>query len=113
MQVTSASTLPRRMEPGAVVRTTEMHTGGDPFRIVDSGFPQPLGATLLEKRAWLREHADRFRRFIMQEPRGHNDMFGALLVTPDLAAGADLAVIIMHTQGYPTMCGHGTIAVAR
>ena len=32
------------MEPNAVVRTTEIDTGGDPFRIVDSGFTEPHAA---------------------------------------------------------------------
>ena len=31
------------------IRTTEMHTGGEPVRIVTSGFPQILGSSLLEK----------------------------------------------------------------
>jgi trans-L-3-hydroxyproline dehydratase len=39
------------------------------------------------------------------EPRGHHDMYGALLVEPDLP-GADMAVLFMHNEGYSTMCGH-------
>ena len=46
----------------------------------------------------------------MLEPRGHADMYGALLtepVTPD----ADAGVLFMHNEGWSTMCGHGIIAV--
>ena len=48
----------------------------------------------------------------MFEPRGHYDMYGALLVTPDLSE-ADLGVIFMHNEGYSTMCGHAVIALGR
>ena len=48
----------------------------------------------------------------MLEPRGHDGMYGALLVEPDHPE-ADLAVLFMHNEGYSTMCGHATIALAR
>ena len=48
----------------------------------------------------------------MFEPRGHADMYGALLVEPDLP-GADLAVLFLHNEGYSTMCGHAIIALGR
>jgi proline racemase len=44
----------------------------------------------------------------MWEPRGHADMYGAV-VTPSL--DADFDVFFMHNEGYSTMCGHGVIAV--
>jgi trans-L-3-hydroxyproline dehydratase len=46
----------------------------------------------------------------MLEPRGHADMYGALLTEP-VSAGADAGVLFMHNEGYSTMCGHGVIAV--
>jgi proline racemase len=49
---------------------------------------------------------------LMHEPRGHDGMYGALLVEPDHPE-ADLAVLFMHNEGFSTMCGHATIAVAR
>jgi trans-L-3-hydroxyproline dehydratase len=94
------------------IQTVEMHTGGEPLRIITDGVPVPEGRTLLEKRADLRDHADQFRRFLMFEPRGHKDMYGALLVPPD-HPDADLAVIFMHNEGYSTMCGHAIIALGR
>lgn len=89
-----------------------MHTGGEPVRIIESGFPTPIGATLLDKRRWVREHHDDLRTALMWEPRGHADMYGALLVEPDDPA-ADLAVLFLHNEGYSTMCGHATIALGR
>ncbi len=89
-----------------------MHTGGEPVRIVVSGYPEIPGATILAKRRHAREHLDRYRRLLMFEPRGHFDMYGVLPVKPDLP-GADLAVLFIHNEGYSTMCGHAVIALGR
>ena len=91
---------------------TDMHTGGEPVRIITSGYPPLPKGTILEKRAYVRSHLDHLRKVLMFEPRGHYDMYGALLVEPDLP-GADLAVLFMHNEGYSTMCGHAVIALGR
>ncbi len=94
------------------ITTVEMHTAGEPVRIVTGGYPAPGGATILEKRRYAREHLDHLRRLLMAEPRGHADMYGAVLVEPDLP-DADLAVLFLHNEGYSTMCGHAVIALGR
>ena len=91
---------------------TDMHTGGEPLRIITSGYPPLPKGTILEKRAYVRDNLDHLRKILMFEPRGHHDMYGALLVAPDLP-GADLAVLFMHNEGYSTMCGHAVIALGR
>ncbi|MER9072537.1 proline racemase family protein [Mesorhizobium sp. M0904] len=90
----------------------DMHTGGEPLRIVSGGYPDIPKGTILEKRAYVRDHLDHLRKILMFEPRGHYDMYGALLVEPDLP-GADLAVLFMHNEGYSTMCGHAIVALGR
>ncbi|TIQ58218.1 MAG: proline racemase, partial [Mesorhizobium sp.] len=90
----------------------DMHTGGEPLRIVTGGYPDMPAGAILEKRAYVRDHLDHLRKVLMFEPRGHYDMYGALLVEPDLP-GADLAVLFMHNEGYSTMCGHGIVALGR
>jgi trans-L-3-hydroxyproline dehydratase len=90
----------------------DMHTGGEPVRIVRSGYPPVIGATILDKRRYARERLDHLRRFLMFEPRGHADMYGALPVAPSLP-GADMAVLFLHNAGYSTMCGHAVIALGR
>jgi trans-L-3-hydroxyproline dehydratase len=97
---------------GPTIETVEMHTGGEPVRIVVAGYPPIEGATILEKRRHVREKLDHLRKLLIFEPRGHYDMYGVLLVEPDLP-GADLAVLFMHNEGYSTMCGHAVIALAR
>jgi trans-L-3-hydroxyproline dehydratase len=94
------------------VETVEMHTGGEPVRLVVGGYPAIRGATILEKRRDAKERLDQWRRLLMREPRGHPDMYGVLLVEPDLP-DMDLAVLFTHNEGYSTMCGHATIAMAR
>ena len=94
------------------IETCEMHTGGEPVRIITGGYPRLTGRTILDKRREAREHHDQIRRLLMREPRGHPDMYGAVLVEPD-HPDADLAVLFMHNEGYSTMCGHAVIALGR
>lgn len=75
------------------------------------GIPPLKGNTYREKRDYLRTHHDDIRRTLLQEPRGHQDMYGAVLLrstTPE----ADYGVVFMTNEGYSTMCGHGIIALA-
>jgi proline racemase len=92
------------------VKTIDAHAAGEPLRLIVDGFPSPRGKTMLEKREWVRKHADHLRRALMLEPRGHADMYGAILTEPVLP-GSHAGVLFMHNEGYSTMCGHGIIAV--
>jgi proline racemase len=91
--------------------TIDAHTAGEPLRIVTSGLPFIPGATILERRRYVREHLDHVRQTLMLEPRGHTDMYGAIL-TPPVSSDADFGVIFLHNEGYSSMCGHGVIALA-
>ena len=92
------------------LKTIDAHAAGEPLRLIIEGFPSPRGKTMLEKREWLRKHADHLRRALMLEPRGHADMYGAILTEP-VTPGSHAGVLFMHNEGYSTMCGHGVIAV--
>lgn len=92
------------------IRTIDAHAAGEPLRLIVDGLPTPEGKTMLEKRAWAQKHIDHFRRSLMLEPRGHADMYGALL-TESVTPGAHAGVLFMHNEGWSTMCGHGVIAV--
>jgi trans-L-3-hydroxyproline dehydratase len=94
------------------ITIVDMHTGGEALRIITAGYPEIKGETILAKRQYVTENLDYIRKLLMREPRGHSEMFGALLVTPDHEQ-ADLAVLFMHNGGYSVMCGHGVIALAR
>jgi trans-L-3-hydroxyproline dehydratase len=94
------------------IETIEMHTGGEPVRIITSGYPDLRGDTILAKRRDAIENHDAVRRMLMHEPRGHFDMYGVIPVEPDHPDAA-LAVLFIHNEGYSTMCGHATIAIGR
>ena len=92
------------------LKTIDAHAAGEPLRLIVDGFPSPRGRTMLEKRDWVLKHADHLRRALMLEPRGHADMYGAILTEP-VAPGSHAGVLFMHNEGYSTMCGHGIVAV--
>ncbi len=84
------------------------HTVGESTRIVTSGFPELVGNTMIERKNYLAENFDQYRQALMFEPRGHHDMFGALLTDP-IHEECDFGIIYMDTGDYLNMCGHGTI----
>ncbi len=104
----------KRYQPAAdatIITTLDLHAAGEPFRILTGGLPELQGSTMLERRRYMRQHFDHIRRAVMWEPRGHFDMYGCI-ITPPVTSEADLGVLFMHNEGYSTLCGHGTIALA-
>lgn len=95
----------------AAFTVVDSHTVGEFTRIVLSGFPELEGDTMMERKNFLVNHCDDYRTALMLEPRGHHDMFGAIVTEP-ISPEADLGVIFMDTGGYLNMCGHGTIGTA-
>lgn len=102
------------VKPGSlVINTIDMHTGGEPLRVIMTGYPKVNDAhSLLAYRKLLKEQYDYLRTALMFEPRGHADMYGCLLLPP-FHPEADFSVIFMHNEGYSSMCGHATIALMR
>lgn len=94
------------------IKTIDAHTGGEPLRVVTDGLPPLQGATVLAKRRYMEQELDEYRKALMWEPRGHADMYGAVLTEPN-DNEADFGVVFMHNEGYSTMCGHGIIALAK
>jgi len=92
------------------VSVIDSHAEGEPLRVVTGGVDQVPGDTIVAKRAYARAHLDELRRGLMFEPRGHADMYGAIVTEPVTTDG-DLGVLFMHNEGWSTMCGHGIIAL--
>ena len=94
------------------VSVIDYHTAGEPFRIVTDGVPEIIGGSVLERRTFAQQSAeiDTIRQFLVNEPRGHADMYGCFVVAAN-DGGADFGVLFWHKDGYSTACGHGTIAL--
>ncbi|WP_196890254.1 proline racemase family protein [Aureivirga sp. CE67] len=93
------------------IKTIDMHTGGEPLRVIIDGFPELEGNNVLEYRRYAKENFDYLRTTLMFEPRGHADMYGCILVPPN-DDEADFGILFLHNEGYSTMCGHAIIAIS-
>ena len=94
------------------IKTIDVHTGGEPLRIIIDGYPLLSGETILEKRQFAKENFDYIRKALMLEPRGHANMYGAIITEPETNE-ADFGVIFMHNDGYSTGCGHAVIGITK
>lgn len=93
------------------IKTIDMHTGGEPLRVIVDGFPELKGNSVLEYRRYCKENLDHLRTAMIFEPRGHADMYGCVLVPPNDDEG-DFGILFLHNEGYSTMCGHAIIAIS-
>ncbi len=93
------------------IKTIDMHTGGEPLRVIIDGFPELKGDSVLEYRRYCKDNFDHLRTALMFEPRGHADMYGCILLPPNDDEG-DFGIIFLHNEGYSTMCGHAIIAIS-
>jgi 4-hydroxyproline epimerase len=88
----------------------DSHTAGEPTRLVLGGGPDLGDGSLAQRLTVFREKHDRWRRAIVNEPRGYDAIVGALLCAPS-DASCEIGVIFFNNVGYIGMCGHGTIGV--
>ena len=93
------------------IKTIDMHTGGEPLRVIVDGFPELKGKSVLDYRRYCKENYDHLRTALLFEPRGHADMYGCILLPPNDEEG-DFGIIFLHNEGYSTMCGHAIIAIS-
>jgi proline racemase len=99
------------MRSSRMFTAVDSHTEGMPTRVVTGGVGVIPGATMNEKRLYFMEHLDDIRQLLMNEPRGHAAMSGAIL-QPSTRDDADFGVVYIEVSGCLPMCGHGTIGVA-
>ncbi|KAH0620285.1 hypothetical protein JD844_020449 [Phrynosoma platyrhinos] len=114
--------LPPRAPGGPLLRTVEMHAGGEPLRVVPPGGLAAVAPwltasselPLLARRRRLLDspELDAVRRLLMHEPRGHRDMYGAVLVPSELPE-ASVGALFVHNEGASSMCGHAVLCLAR
>ena len=93
-----------------VLTTIDTHTAGGPTRTLTAGLPPLPGASVAAKMEHFRAHYDPVRRLLMNEPRGHRDMSGAVITEPTVP-DADLGVFFLTASGYLPACVHSSIGV--
>lgn len=96
------------MKLSRFITVVDSHTAGEPTRVVIGGIPHVPGESMRQKKDWLGQNQDHLRTFLMHEPRGHQDMFGAIITAPT-SPDTDVGVIFMDNAGYLDMCVHGSI----
>ncbi|MFC4565740.1 proline racemase family protein [Nocardiopsis mangrovi] len=99
------------MRSSRVLHAVDSHTEGMPTRVITGGVGVIPGATMSERRRNFLNDLDHIRRLLVNEPRGHPAMSGAIL-QPPTRADADWGVLYIEVSGCLPMCGHGTIGVA-
>ena len=99
------------MRARRVFAAVDSHTEGMPTRVIVGGVAPIPGATMAQRRVYFLEHLDEIRQLLVNEPRGHAAMSGAIL-QPPTRPDADWGVLYIEVSGCLPMCGHGTIGVA-
>ncbi len=92
------------------IEVIDSHTGGEPTRLVVSGFPDLGTGSMAERKQLLASEHDAWRAACILEPRGNDVLVGALLCEP-VDPSACAGVIFFNNSGYLGMCGHGTIGL--
>ena len=91
-----------------ILNTVDAHVAGEPVRVIVSGLPLVRGKTMIEKKKFFEENLDEYRRLLVNEPRGHSDMYLSVF-TPPVTEDGDFGLLFLHNSGLSTMCGHATI----
>jgi proline racemase len=99
------------MRTKRVFHAVDSHTEGMPTRVITGGVGTIPGDTMFDRRRYFMENMDGIRRFLMNEPRGHSAMSGAIL-QPSTRPDAEFGVLYIEVSGCLPMCGHGTMGVA-
>lgn len=99
------------MRTSRVFHAVDSHTEGMPTRVITGGVGVIPGASMFDRRRHFMAEMDHIRRFLMNEPRGHAAMSGAIL-QPPTRPDCDFGVLYIEVSGCLPMCGHGTMGVA-
>ncbi|SON54348.1 Proline racemase [Hartmannibacter diazotrophicus] len=91
-------------------RVVETHTGGHPTRILIEPLDGLDGPMVADKVEQFRARHDHLRSLLLQEPRGHAGSFGLVPVQSNVA---DFGAMFLASYGYPAMCGHAVIGLAK
>ena len=101
------------MQFAKTIAAIDAHAAGMHGRVVVGGVGalNVPGRTMFEKKRYLEQHQDGFRKLMLREPRG-NPAAMVNLVLPPTDPAADAGVIIMEqSEYYPSMSGSNVMCV--
>lgn len=84
---------------------------GQATRVILGGLSPLRGTTMRDKQDDFCRRYDYVRTSLMQEPRGHKNMLGAVVTDPATPDG-DIGMLFLSPQGYFDMCGDSTFSGA-
>lgn len=87
----------------------DSHAGGEAARIVIGPIMWKRFDSMTQKKEYFEQKYAGLRRSLIFEPRGHDNMFGAVISEP-CDPRADLGIFFIESNECLNMCGHGTIA---
>ena len=96
------------MRAKQVIYTWDYHHG-QATRVIMGGLPPIPGDTMRQKQASFFQSCDYIRTSLMQEPRGHANMLGAVITDPVTSDG-DFGLLFLSPQGFFEMCGDSTFS---
>ena len=91
------------------VFTIDSHAGGEAARIVVGPLMWKRCDTITQKKEYFEQNYAGLRKALIFEPKGHDNMFGAIISEP-CDPRADIGIFFIESNECLNMCGHGTIA---
>ena len=87
----------------------DSHAGGEAARIVVGPLMWRRFDTITQKKEYFEQNYAGLRKALIFEPKGHDNMFGAIISEP-CDPRADIGIFFIESNECLNMCGHGTIA---
>jgi len=87
-----------------VITVVGVHAEGEVGRVITGGVIAPRAASMFERQQILQRDQDELRLMLLSDPRGSVNA-AVNLVTPPIAAEADMGLIVMESNYYPPMSG--------
>lgn len=92
-----------------VIQAVDVHTAGEPTRVLLDSHSPVRGEDMAERLAWCREHLHGLRRLVLHEPRGNPAMCG-VLVLPPIDPANDFGIIVLEQEDFAPMSGANLIS---
>jgi proline racemase len=87
-----------------VITVVGVHAEGEVGRVITGGVIAPRATSMFDRQQILQRDQDGLRLMLLSDPRGSVNA-AVNLVTPPIAAEADIGLIVMESNYYPPMSG--------